>query len=58
MTTIIPEGDDIRKAVQWISEERQNNPDKKIADLVEDAALRFDLSPKDSEALIRLLKEK
>lgn len=57
MTTIIPEGDDLRKAVKWISDERKDNPDKKIMDLVESAALRFDLSPKESDSLIRLLKE-
>jgi hypothetical protein len=53
----MPEGDDLRKAVKWISEERNENTDKKISDLVDDAALRFDLSPKESETLMRLLKK-
>jgi hypothetical protein len=34
MTTIMPEGEELRKAVKWISEERQDNPDKKISELI------------------------
>ncbi len=57
MSTIIPEGDDIKKAVQWISEERKYNPDKQPGKLVEEASLKFDLSPSDAEFLTRFLKE-
>ena len=46
MTTIMPQGEDIRKAVKWISEERQSSPAaKKLSRLVEEAAVRFNLSP-------------
>jgi hypothetical protein len=58
MTTIIPQGEDLRKAVKWISEERQSHPQKKIAKLVEEANVKFDLSPADGEFLFKFFKEK
>ena len=56
MTTIIPQGEELRRAVKWLSEERQTNPDKKIGALVDEACLKFDLSPSESEYLLRLIK--
>ena len=52
MSSISPEGKDIRMAVKWISEHLQENPDKIVQKLVNEAILRFNLSPKDSEFLI------
>ena len=57
MTTIIPQGEDIRKAVKWISEERQSSPARKLAKLVEEACVKFDLSPADGEFLFTFFKE-
>jgi len=57
MATILPEGEDIRRAVKWISEERQINPGKKIGQLVQEAAMRFDLPPNEEESLIRILRQ-
>ena len=57
MTTIMPQGEDIRKAVKWISEERQSIPAKKLAKLVEEASVKFDLSPADGEFLFKFFKE-
>jgi hypothetical protein len=57
MTTIMPEGEDLRKAVKWISEERQSSPHKKLAKLVEEASVKFDLSPADAEYLFRFFKK-
>ncbi|HVO68142.1 MAG TPA: hypothetical protein VMT12_16830 [Syntrophales bacterium] len=51
MTAIMPEGENIRKAVKWISGELQENPSKSLQKLVNEAVLRFDLSPKDAEFL-------
>ncbi len=56
MPTILPEGDAIRKATRWASQERQQQPDKNINVIVEEACLRFNLSPKDSAFLSRFLK--
>jgi hypothetical protein len=52
---IAPEGENVRKAVKWISDKRQYEPEDcgPIAAMIEQAAKRFDLSPKDEEFLIR-----
>ena len=57
MATIQPQGDALKKAIQWISEQRRQNPDKSPASLADEAAFRFDLSPKDSEFLVRFVKQ-
>jgi hypothetical protein len=57
MTTIQPDGEMIRKAVRWISEERQAYPLKKHQQMIEAAALRFNLSPMEVEYLSNFLKE-
>jgi hypothetical protein len=56
MTTVQPEGEDLRKAVKWISEERKYDPDAKTSKLIEEACLKFDLSPMDAEYLLKMLK--
>jgi hypothetical protein len=43
--TIMPEGEALRKAVQWISDERQEDPLKKMALIIEAACLKFNLTP-------------
>jgi hypothetical protein len=55
--SIQPTGEDLRKAVKWISEERQFNPSKELKTLVEEAGMKFDLSPKDADFLLRHLLE-
>jgi len=55
--SIEPEGEELRKAVKWISEERIDNPNKKIHQLIEAACLKFNLSPRDAEFLMRCIKE-
>ena len=54
---IQPDGEEIRKAVKWVSEERKYNPGKTINNLVEEACLKFDLSPKEADFLGRTLLE-
>ncbi len=55
--SIQPEGEDLRKAVKWVSKERQFNPGKQLKVLVEEACMKFDLSPKDADFLLRRLLE-
>ena len=54
--SIQPEGEDLRKAVKWISEERKTDPEAGAMVLVEKASLRFNLTPKDTEYLMRFVK--
>jgi hypothetical protein len=58
MTTVQPEGENLRKAVKWISEEHKYNPGSKLAKLIEEACLKFDLSPMAAEYLLEMLKQK
>jgi hypothetical protein len=46
--TLLPQGEDLRRAVRWLSEQRDYS-----ARAIEDAARRFDLSPRDEEFLLR-----
>lgn len=57
MSTVMPEGEKLRNAVKWISEKRKENPGANVAKLVDDAGLQFDLSPKDSQFLLRFFQD-
>ncbi len=52
-----PKGEMLKKAVKFISEKRQKNPDINLNKLVDDAGLQFDLSPKDCEFLLRFVRD-
>jgi hypothetical protein len=56
--SILPEGEQLRRAVKWISDERTDNPGKSLSTLVGEACLKFDLPPKDAEFLLHFLTEK
>ena len=58
MATIMPKGDKLRQAVKWISEMRTEDATASIPLLVEKAALRFNLSPKEEDFLGSFYKEK
>ena len=51
MATIMPEGEAIRKAVKWISDKLLDDPNKSVQKLINEAVMRFDLSPKDATFL-------
>ena len=50
---IQPQGDNIRNAVKWISEQRKDNPEASLQSLIEKAGVMFNLSPKDEIFLAR-----
>jgi hypothetical protein len=56
--SIQPKGEDLRQAVKWVGEERKYNPAKELKALIDEACMKFDLSPMDADFLLRtLLKE-
>ena len=55
--SIQPQGEDLRRAVKWVSEERKYNPQKDVSAIVQEACMKFDLSPKDEDFLLRRLLE-
>jgi hypothetical protein len=61
MAVPLPEGELLRKAVRWISEQRELVPRTPLAKLIDAAGERFNLSPKDGEFLLHFftaVKEK
>ncbi|HKL01725.1 MAG TPA: hypothetical protein VJ943_15845 [Desulfotignum sp.] len=57
MANVHPQGEALKKAIQWVSEQRKKNPDTPVEKLADTASLQFDLSPKDSEFLLRFVKQ-
>ena len=55
--SILPEGEQLRKAVKWISDKRLDNPQASLFKLITEACLKFDLPPKDEVLLIHYLAE-
>ncbi len=51
--SILPEGEDLRKAVKWIDEMLQDKTEKSTSELINEASIKFDLSPNDQEFLMR-----
>jgi hypothetical protein len=56
MSSILPEGTAIRKAVQWVSKLREEGTTA-LSTLIEEACIRYNLSPKDSDFLHRFFSE-
>jgi hypothetical protein len=56
MSQIQPEGEEIRKAIKWISANLEEG--KKKSQLIEEAALKFDLSPAQTDFLLNFFSKK
>jgi hypothetical protein len=57
MSDVLPEGEDLRRAVRWVSTCVQEGSDQPVSKLVEEATFKFDLSPKDAEFLINFFSK-
>ncbi len=55
--TVKKHSQELRRAVQWVSERRQENPELTLAQLLAEAGPKFNLTPKDQEGLMLLLRE-
>ncbi len=53
MHDLLPDGEEIRRAVKWVSGSLQEDPGRPLRKLVHEAIFKFDLSPMDAEFLIR-----
>jgi hypothetical protein len=54
VTTIVPKSELVKRALEWISEKRKEGGS--FQKLVDEAAMRFNLSPKDVEFLDKFFK--
>lgn len=52
MSTIMPEAENVQKAIKWISANMEENGNQSLHKLIESAVFKFDLSPKDTEFLL------
>ena len=55
--SIPPEGELLRRAIKWISEQRKCAPEKRFSDLLNEACMKFDLSPKEADTVMKYTKE-
>jgi hypothetical protein len=58
MHDLLPDGEEIRRAVKWVSANLQENPGQPVQPLVQEAIFRFDLSPVDADFLIGFFKQR
>lgn len=56
MTTIMPKSELVRRAFAYLQEERKQKPGKSLASLLDEAGMRFNLTPVDAAALERLFR--
>lgn len=57
MATIMPQGELMRRAVAWIDGQRSETG-RSFSVLIDQAAMQFNLSPKDAEFLTGFFKER
>ena len=57
MATIQPKGEKMRQAVKWISKNLKEDEKRPIYRLIQDASLRFTLSPKEEDFLRSFYEE-
>ena len=55
--TLQPEGEAVRRAIRYVSTTREENPAQPLMAVIDEATLRYDLSPREAEFLIRFYKE-
>jgi hypothetical protein len=54
---VLPGGEGLRSALKWLSDRRLDDPSAPRAKLIDEAALKFDLSPVEVEFLLLRWKD-
>lgn len=57
MASIMPKGELLCRAVAWICEEKSAKPEKSLHACLDEAGMRFNLSPLDQQKLAALFAE-
>ena len=57
MTTIMPQGELVRKAAAYLAEQRALHTGKSLSALLDEAGMRFNLTPLEAAALERLFRK-
>ena len=53
--SVLPQGEELRKAVKWISDKKQYESETDLKKLIQQAGLKFNLSPKEETYLERFI---
>jgi len=56
--SLLPEGEELRRAIKWISSQLNEDTDQGLAPLLQKAIFKFDISPKDAEFLLNFYRKK
>ena len=54
MSSFLSPGEAVRKAAAFVAETRKTEPSRSLASILDEAGMRFNLTPLDGEALYRL----
>ena len=54
---ILPHGEGLRRALRWLGQQRRDSPDAPRGKLIDEAALRFDLTPSEVDFLLQNWRE-
>ena len=57
MANIKSGSESLKQAITWISGQRKQNPEKDVVKIAQEANIRFDLNPEDSEFVLRFIKD-
>jgi len=57
MSSILPHGELVRKAAAFVAAARKATPSRPLESILDEAGMRFNLTPLDSEALHRLFSD-
>jgi hypothetical protein len=58
MNVLLPDGEEIRRAIKWVSGHLQEDSGRPVQPLVQEAIFKFDLSPRDAEFLVVFFKQR
>lgn len=58
MHDLLPDGEDLQRAIKWISAHLQEDENQPVKKLVQEAIFKFDLSPRDADFLINFYSNK
>ena len=57
MSSLLSPGEAVRRAAAFVAETRKEAPSRSLASILDEAGMRFNLTPLDSEALHRLFAD-
>ena len=55
---LLPEGEELRCAMRWVSFQLQDDPAHSWRPLVQEATFKFDLSPREAELLLDFYRQR